>query len=79
MNTRLNISAKEEELELLRSVVPPRKMSRFIMDAATEKARKIRREQLRTGIVEAYEAEPTYLKDVGKEWEAVSIEGWPEY
>ncbi|MHC9541701.1 MAG: hypothetical protein AB9903_19520 [Vulcanimicrobiota bacterium] len=76
--TRLNLSVSENELELIHSVVPPRKLSRFIMDAAVEKARQVKRESLRKAIVEAYEADPEFQKSAGAEWDAVSEEGWPE-
>ncbi len=75
---RLNLSVSENELGLLRSVVLPRKLSRFIMDAAVEKAQQIKMESLRTVIVEAYEADPEFQKGAGAEWDPVSEEGWPE-
>jgi hypothetical protein len=75
----LNVAANEKELELLRSVVPARKMSRFIIEAAVEKAEQLKRQQLRQSIVEAYEADPEYHRDAGREWDTISTEGWPDY
>lgn len=75
---RLNITASEQDVLLLRSVTSPRKMSRFIMEAATEKARQLKQAALRRQIVEAYEADPDFLRNAGAEWDTISIEGWPK-
>ena len=76
--TRLNVSANTEELEFIRSVVPGRGVSRFIMKAALEKARQIKRAALRQQIVEAYMADPDFVKNAGSEWDAVCLEGWSD-
>lgn len=76
--SRLNIAASPEELALLRSVVPRGRLSHFVIEAAVEKARQIKRAALRQQIVDAYMADPDYLRNAGSEWDAVSLEGWPE-
>lgn len=75
--SRLNITMSDGELDLLRSVVPPRRLSQFIRTAALEKARELRREQLRGQILAAYRADPEFVR-AGTEWDIVSEEGWPE-
>lgn len=79
MKTRLNIAVTEQELALLRAAAPRRGMGSFIREAALEKARQFRRDALRRQIVEAYEADPDFLRNAGREWDHVSTEGWPEH
>jgi len=75
---RLNITMSDGELNLLRSVAPPRRLSQFVRTAALEKARELRREQLRGEILAAYRADPEFVRGAGTEWDVVSEEGWPE-
>jgi len=77
MGTRLNVSLSEADLALLKLVVPPRKLSSFIKEAAVERARALHRERLRQTIVSAYEADPEFLQKAGQEWDAVAHESWP--
>ena len=76
--TRLNLNLSSDEMELLRAVVPPRQMNRFIVSAAVERARQVERERLRRQIVEAYEADPEFQRQAGAEWDELSTTGWPE-
>jgi len=46
------------------------------MDAADEKARKLKRKQLRQQIVDAYINDPEF-QQVGTEWDVVALENWP--
>lgn len=76
--SRLNITLSQPDLDLLRSVVPPRQLSGFIRSAALEKAGQLKRAALRRQIVEAYEADPEFLSTAGAEWDVVAEEDWPQ-
>ena len=78
MGTRLNVSLSEEELKLLKQVAAPRKLSSFIKEAAVARARDLQRERLRQAIVQAYEADPDFLREAGQEWDGVAHEDWPQ-
>ena len=75
---RMNITLSDEEVTLLRSVTAPRKLSRFIKEAALARAREVQRENLRNEILRAYEADPDFVRSAGAEWDTVATEGWPE-
>ncbi|MBT9584462.1 hypothetical protein IV102_14055 [bacterium] len=78
MTTRLNVSLDEDEMALLKGVVPSRGLSSFVKEAALARAREVQRERLRKQIVEAYEADPEYQREAGRAWDEVAHTGWDE-
>ncbi|MBI3925784.1 MAG: hypothetical protein HY319_09605 [Armatimonadetes bacterium] len=74
----MNITLSDEELLFLKAVVPPRKLSRFIKEAALARAHEVQRQNLRRQIVQAYQADPEFLQEAGAEWDSVAHENWPQ-
>jgi hypothetical protein len=72
---RLNITLPERVAE---AIAPYENKSRFITDAIIEKIDKDKKEKLDSLLVEGYKSESNTGKVINKEWEAVTLKGWPE-
>ena len=72
---RLNITLPERVAE---AIATYENKSRFIADAIIEKIEKDKKEKLDALLVEGYKSECSADKKVNKEWEAATLEGWPE-
>jgi hypothetical protein len=72
---RLNITLPERVAE---AIAPFENKSRFIADAIIEKIEKDKKEKLNTLLVEGYKSEYGADEKVNNEWEAATLEGWPE-
>ncbi len=72
---RLNITLPErvaEAIELYQN------KSKFIAEAITEKIEKEKKEKLDMLLIEGYKSECGSDKKINKEWEAATLEGWPD-
>jgi metal-responsive CopG/Arc/MetJ family transcriptional regulator len=72
---RLNITLPERVAE---AIATYENKSRFIADAIIEKIDKDKKDKLDTLLVEGYKSESNADKIINKEWEAATLEGWPE-
>ena len=72
---RLNITLPERVAE---AIAPYENKSRFIADAIIEKIEKDKKDKLDTLLVEGYKSECSADEKVNNEWEAATLEGWPE-
>ena len=72
---RLNITLPERVAEAIETY---ENKSRFIADAIIEKIEKEKKEQLDTLLVEGYKSECSEDKKISKEWEAATLERWPD-
>jgi metal-responsive CopG/Arc/MetJ family transcriptional regulator len=72
---RLNITLPERVAE---AIATYENKSRFIADAIIEKIDKDKKEKLDTLLVEGYKSEYSPDEKVNNEWEAATLEGWPE-
>ena len=74
--TRINITLPNELARDLRRTIPARSRSKFIAKAIQEKLPKKR--WTNKEWVKSLKANYDYYKKVGKEWEALEVEGWPD-
>jgi metal-responsive CopG/Arc/MetJ family transcriptional regulator len=72
---RLNITLPERVAEAIEVY---KNKSKFIAEAINEKIEKDEKEKLDTLLVEGYKSEHSSDKKINKEWEATTIEGWPD-
>jgi metal-responsive CopG/Arc/MetJ family transcriptional regulator len=72
---RLNITLPEKVAE---AIATYENKSRFIADAIIEKIEKDKKEKLDILLVEGYKSEYSADKKVNSDWEAATLEGWPE-
>ncbi|MFQ5688405.1 MAG: hypothetical protein ACE5GV_17295 [Candidatus Scalindua sp.] len=72
--TRLNITLPEELTQDLENI--PNK-SRFIAVALKEKLERERTRRLDELLVEGYKATKVEDRKLNKEWEKITLEGWP--
>ena len=72
---RLNITLPERVAEAIEVY---QNKSKFIAEAINEKIQKDKKEKLDTLLIEGYKSECNTDKKINKEWEAATIEGWPE-
>jgi len=73
---RLNITLPEKVAEAIEEY---NNKSKFIAEAIIEKIEKEKKEKLDLLLVEGYKSEYNLDKKIDKEWEAATIEGWPEH
>jgi len=72
---RLNITLPERVAEAIEVY---QNKSKFIAVAINEKIERDKKEKLDKLLVEGYKSEYSADKKTNKEWEATTIEGWPE-
>ena len=72
---RLNITLPERVAEAIEVY---KNKSKFIAEEINEKIQKDEKEKLDTLLVEGYKSECSTDKKINKEWEAATIEGWPD-
>ena len=75
---RTTIQLDESLLARVRTLVPPRKLNRFIVQALAEKVEAIEREQLEETLKEGYLASAEEDAEVAADWEVTETEGWPD-
>jgi metal-responsive CopG/Arc/MetJ family transcriptional regulator len=72
---RLNITLPERVAEAIEAY---QNKSKFIAEAINEKIEKDEKEKLDILLVEGYKSECSADKKINKEWEAATMEGWPD-
>ena len=72
---RLNITIPERVAE---AIAPYENKSRFIADAIIEKIEKDKKEKLDRLLVEGYKSECVEDRKINEEWEAATLERWPD-
>ncbi len=72
---RLNITLPERVAEAIEVY---QNKSKFITEAIIEKVEKDKKEKLDALLTEGYMNEYNADKKINKEWEATTIEGWPD-
>lgn len=77
MAVRTTIQLDESLLSRLRSLVPPRKMNRFIVQAVAEKVDAVERERLEQELKQGYLASAEEDAEVAEDWKAIETEAWP--
>lgn len=72
---RLNITLPEKVAEAIEAY---QNKSRFISEAIVEKIEREKKEKLEVLLTEGYKSECSSDKKINKEWEAATLEGWPD-
>ena len=79
MNVKMTFTIPEEVAHKLKDIVADRQRSAFVADALREKLREAEKkafeQELIQGYIERYEED----KAINAEWEAATLEGWPDY
>ena len=63
--------------ERLHSLIPPRKLNRFINEAVAEKIAALEQQQLEHAMKEGYLATNDDRTALNRDWEAVTVSDWP--
>ncbi len=71
-----NFTIPEEIAIQLKARIGERKRSAFVAAAIAEKLREIERQQLEQELIEGYKVRSQEDKDINKEWERATLEGW---
>ena len=74
---RTTVYLDEGVRERLHSLIPPRKLNRFINEAVAEKIAMVEQQQLEQAMKEGYLATNEDRSAVDSDWEAVAIVDWP--
>jgi hypothetical protein len=75
---KLNFTIPEDVAETLRTRVDKRKRSAFVAVALVEKLKALEEEQLKQTLIEGYKAMSDEASETNKEWEAITLESWPD-
>ena len=60
-------------------LIAPRGLNRFINEAVAEKVQAIERQRIEDDMREGYIANAARDAEIAADWEAVDLEGWPEW
>ncbi len=76
---KVNFTIPEDVVRKLRNLVDDRKRSAFVAEALREKLRRIEEEKLKQELIEAYKERYEEDMELDREWEAITLENWPEW
>jgi hypothetical protein len=76
---RLSFTIPSATATTLKERVKAGKRSGFVAEAIKERLRSIQEEEFRREMIEGYIAEREEDIALNREWEAITLEGWPEY
>jgi hypothetical protein len=77
MTARTTVYLDAGVRERLHSLIPPRKLNRFINEAVAEKIATLEQQQLEQAMKEGYLAGNNDRVALDNDWEAVTVEDWP--
>jgi predicted transcriptional regulator len=75
--TRTTVYLDEGVRERLHSLIPPRKLNRFINEAIAEKIVALEQQQLEQAMKEGYLATNEDRGALDRDWEALALVDWP--
>ncbi len=78
MAVKVNFTLPEDLLDLLKQNVRNRERSAFVAEALREKLAEQARKQLEAELIEGYQATAKEGARINAEWEAITLESWPE-
>ncbi len=78
MATKVNFTLPEELVARLRSEVSERARSAFVADAVSRRLAELERERLIADLDEGYRVTAGEAATINQEWEAATLEGWPD-
>lgn len=79
MAIRVNFTVPADLLTRLKESVRDRQRSHFVAEAIQEKLARLEEEKLDAELAEGYRVRAEEGAAVNAEWEAITLEGWPEY
>jgi predicted transcriptional regulator len=79
VSVRTTVHLEDELAEKVRQIVPARGVNRFINEAVAEKVQSIEQKRLEQDLIEGYLATNADRDQIMADWEAVDLEGWPEW
>jgi len=79
MSVRTTVHLEEQLAEKVRQLAPARGVNRFINEAVAAKVELIERRSLEQELIEGYIATNDDRDQIMADWEAVDLEGWPEW
>ncbi len=77
-SVKVNFTLPEELNEMLKAQISDRKRSAFVAEAIRERLKRIEQEKLRDLLIEGYQARREEDAQINAEWEAITLESWPE-
>lgn len=79
MNVKMTFTIPEDVADELRSAVSRSKRSAFVAIALKRELREMEREELKKRLIEQYIETREEDRLINEEWEAATLENWPEY
>ena len=76
---KMNFTIPEDVAQKLRDTIGDRKRSGFVAEALREKLGRIEEEKLKQELIEAYKERYEEDMKLDREWEAITLENWPEW
>lgn len=78
MAVKVNFTFPENVIELLKQNVRERERSSFVAEAVREKLASVERARLEQELIEGYQVTAEEDAAINAEWEAITMESWPE-
>lgn len=78
MTVKVNFTLPEELFASLKTNVRQRERSSFVASALREKLASLERQRLEAELTEGYQARAGEAQAINAEWEAITLEGWPD-
>jgi CopG family transcriptional regulator / antitoxin EndoAI len=76
---RLNITLPKGLVDAMNRVTEPRKRSRFIAEAVSQKIEQKEKEEMEMLLIEGYQATAKESLAITKEFESADLEDWDDY
>lgn len=79
MRVKMTFTIPEEIAHKLKDIVADRQRSAFVADALREKLREAEKNAFEQELIQSYVERYEEDKAINAEWEAATLEGWPDY
>ena len=79
MNVKMTFTIPEELAHKLKDIVADRQRSAFVADALREKLREAEKKAFEQELIQGYIETREEDRLINEEWEAATLEGWPDY
>ena len=79
MRVKMTFTIPEEIAHKLKDIVSDRQRSAFVADALREKLREAEKNAFEQELIQSYVERYEEDKAINAEWEAATLEGWPDY
>jgi metal-responsive CopG/Arc/MetJ family transcriptional regulator len=79
MRVKMTFTIPEEIAHKLKDIVADRQRSAFVADALREKLREAEKKAFEQELIQGYIETREEDRLINEEWEAATLEGWPDY